>query len=434
MNRFITLLIAALMVVASARPQQAYVPSADNLAAREQFRDAKFGIFIHWGLYAMLASGEWTMTNRNINYAEYQKLANAFYPHAFDAKQWVDAFKDAGAQYMCFTSRHHEGFSMFKTEESDYNIVDATPYGKDVVKMLADECHRQNFGLNLYYSLVDWWRDDYPRGRTGLETGRPGKDIDYGHYYEFMRRQLTELLTHYGPIGAIWFDGMWDQDENPDFDWRMRGLYDHIHSLQPACLVGNNHHLAAIEGEDMQIFERDLPGENTAGMSGQDISTLPLETCNTMNGMWGYKITDLDYKSADDLVRYLVGAAGRDGNLLLNIGPQPDGRLPQVAVDRLHEMGQWLRKYGESIYGTRGGDIPPHNWGVSTRKGDVLYLHITNCPDSCLFVPVMQKVVASKCLNTGNKVAIHKVKDRGIVVDLTGIPAETDRIIALTLK
>ena len=153
-----------------------------------------------------------------------------------------------------------------------------------------------------------------------------------------------------------------------------------------------------------------------------------------MNGMWGYKITDLDYKSADDLVRYLVGAAGRDGNLLLNIGPQPDGRLPQVAVDRLHEMGQWLRKYGESIYGTRGGDIPPHNWGVSTRKGDVLYLHITNCPDSCLFVPVMQKVVASKCLNTGNKVTIHKVKDRGIVVDLTGIPAETDRIIALTLK
>ena len=200
-----------------------------------------------------------------------------------------------------------------------------------------------------------------------------------------MKRQLTELLTGYGSVGAVWFDGVWDQDQNPDFDWKLRGLYDHIHAIRPACLVGNNHHLVPFEGEDIQIFERDLPGENTAGLSGQEIGRLPLETCQTMNGMWGYKITDLDYKSSKTLIHYLVRAAGRNGNLLLNIDPQPDGKLPATAVERLREMGEWLARYGESIYGTRGGDIPPHDWGVTTRKGDKLYVHVLDLQDDALY-------------------------------------------------
>lgn len=435
---FLALVCALSCLTVSAQPavvsNEPYVPSEGNLKARTEFRDAKFGIFLHWGLYSLLGSGEWAMNIRDINYLEYAKLANAFYPHDFDAAEWVSAIKSSGAGYICFTTRHHDGFSMFETEQSDYNIVDASPYGKDVVKALAEECAAQDVKLHLYYSLVDWYRDDYPRGRTGLGTGRPGTDISYEHYYNFMKAQLSELLTNYGPVGAIWLDGVWDQDVHPDFDWKLRGLYDHIHAIQPSCLVGNNHHLAPFEGEDIQIFERDLPGENTAGLSGQDISRLPLETCQTMNGMWGYKITDLDYKSTATLVQYLVRAAGRDGNLLLNIGPQPDGKLPATAVERLREMGVWLDRYGESIYGTRGGDIPPHAWGVTTRKGDRLYVHILDLQDDALYLQLTSKVVAAKCLNTGKAVKFDTLKGKGIVLHLHDIPHDIDRIVELTVR
>ena len=433
MKRIVSILVVLLFIgrIGAVEP---YRPTTENLQARTEFQDAKFGIFLHWGLYSMLATGEWTMTNRNINYAEYQKLANAFYPHDFNAAEWVSAIKESGAGYVCFTTRHHEGFSMFKTNESDYNIVDATPYGKDIVKQLADECHKQDLRLHLYYSLIDWWRDDCPRGRTGLGTGRPNKAISYPHYYDFMKRQLSELLTNYGKVRAIWFDGVWDQDINPDFDWKLRGLYDHIHSIQPACLVGNNHHLVPFEGEDIQIFERDLPGENTAGLSGQDISVLPLETCETMNGMWGYKITDQNYKSTKELIHYLVRAAGRNGNLLLNVGPQPDGKLPSTALLHLKEMGQWLKQYGESIYGTRGGLIAPHSWGVTTQKDNKLYVHILDLQDNGLYLPLDKEVKNAVCMNNGQKVRFTTIKGKGITLDLTGIEDNIDRIITLTLK
>lgn len=323
---------------------------------------------------------------------------------------------------------------MWDTAQTDYDIVDATPYKQDIVKALSDECARQDIRLHLYYSLIDWYRDDCPRGRTGLGTGRPGTAISYERYYDFMKRQLTELLTGYGPVGAIWFDGVWDQDRNPDFDWKLRGLYDHIHAIRPACLVGNNHHLVPFEGEDIQIFERDLPGENTAGLSGQEIGRLPLETCQTMNGMWGYKITDLDYKSTKTLIHYLVRAAGRNGNLLLNIGPQPDGKLPATAVERLREMGEWLARYGESIYGTRGGDIPPHGWGVTTRKGDKLYVHVLDLQDDALYLQLAQRVKSARCLNNGERVKFDTLRGKGIVLNLEHVPEDTDRIIELTLR
>ena len=250
------------------------------------------------------------MTNYDLNRDEYAKLASGFYPSRFNAHDWVAAIKASGAKYICFTTRHHEGFSMFHTRWSDYNIVDATPFGRDVLKELADECHRQGIALHLYYSHLDWYRDDYyPLGRTGRGTGRT-KHGEWKTYYEFMNRQLEELLTNYGPIRCIWFDGVWDHDQDPGFDWQLPGQYALIHRLQPSCLIGNNHHRVPFEGEDIQIFERDLPGQNTAGLSGQDISQLPLETCQTMNGMWGYKIVDQNYKSDTTLIHYLGWANG----------------------------------------------------------------------------------------------------------------------------
>ena len=371
-----TLFLALLLSLAAVGHAQ-YVPSAENLAARQAFADAKFGIFLHWGLYSVYGQGEWYM-NVGIDNQEYAKAANAFYPHDFDADEWVKIFRESGAKYICFTSRHHEGFSMWDTKASDYNIMH-TPYGKDVVGQLADACHKADMPLHLYYSHLDWTREDYPLGRTGLKTGRKhaSKQGDWNSYYAFMNAQLRELLTNYGRIGAIWFDGWWDHDEDAvPFDWHLPEQYALIHSLQPACLIGNNHHQTPFEGEDIQIFERDVPGENKAGLSGQDISRLPLETCQTMNGMWGYKVIDQNYKSTAELIQLLVRTSGKGANLLLNIGPQPDGRLPQTAVDRLREIGQWLRTNGESIYATTAGEVGDGTDIVSTRKGSRLYVHV----------------------------------------------------------
>ena len=413
---------------------QDYSPAEENLKSRQEFRDARFGIFLHWGLYAMLATGEWTMTNNNLNYKEYAKLAGGFYPSHFNAAEWVSAIKASGAKYICFTSRHHEGFSMFHTKYSDYNVVDATPFKRDILKELADECHKQGIRLHLYYSHLDWYREDYPWGRTGRGTGRPDAKGNWSSYYQFMNNQLTELLTNYGPIGAIWFDGWWDQDQNPDFDWQLPGQYELIHRLQPGCLVGNNHHQVPFAGEDIQIFERDLPGENKAGLSGQDISSLPLETCETMNGMWGYKITDQNYKSAKTLIHYLVKAAGKDANLLMNIGPQPDGCLPEVAVQRLKEVGEWMRVYGETIYGTRGGCVAPHDWGVTTQKGNRLFVHILNLQDKALFLPLDGKTVKRALTFDGKKPLAFKRVDGGITLLLDEIPTEVDKVVELHLK
>ena len=433
MKKLLAAVMLALSLTASANTNQTYTPSADNIEARKHFQDSKFGIFLHWGLYAMLATGEWTMTNNNLNYKEYAKLAGGFYPSRFSAKEWVSQIKASGAKYICFTTRHHEGFSMFKSKYSDYNVVDASPFKRDIVKELADECHRQGIDIHFYYSHIDWQREDAPLGRTGLGTGRPVDKQNWDSYYTFMNNQLTELLTNYGKVGAIWFDGWWDQDQNPSFDWRLPEQYALIHRLQPACLIGNNHHHTPFEGEDFQMFERDLPGENTAGLSGQSISQLPLETCETMNGMWGYKITDQNYKSTKPLIHYLVKAAGRNANLLMNIGPQPDGCLPAVAVQRLKEMGDWMKTYGETIYGTRGGRVTPRDWGVTTEKDNKIFVHILNLKDRSLFLPITDKN-AKRAVDYVSRKAVKMQKCQGgVLITLDSVPTDVDKVVEIQL-
>lgn len=411
--------------------QTGYTPSPENRQARETFQDNKFGIFIHFGVYSMLADGEWVMTNKNLNYKEYAKLAGGFYPANFNAAEWVATIKASGAKYICFTTRHHDGFSMFDSQYTDYTITKATPFKRDIVKELAEECHKQGLNIHFYYSLIDWYRDDYyPLGRTGLGTGRTTHG-EWKTYYQFMNNQLTELLTRYGKVGAIWFDGQWDQDQNPSFDWQYPGLYENIHRLQPGCLIGNNHHTTPAPGEDIQIFERDLPGENKAGLSGQDISPLPLETCETMNGMWGYKITDQEYKSTRTLIHYLVKAAGMNANLLMNIGPQPDGSLPAISIERLKEIGEWMQTYGETIYGTRGGLVTPRSWGVTTQKENKLYVHILDWQDTGLFLPIAdRKIKKARLYKDGSPVKFTQNK-QGIVLNLPEVPSDIDYVVEL---
>lgn len=431
-----TSLLATLLLASDTFAQTlAYTPTPENMQARKEFSDSRFGIFIHWGIYSMFAQGEWYLQNATIDKREYAKAADAFYPHRFNAKEWVAAIKDSGAKYICFTSRHHDSFSMWDTEQSNFNIVDATPFGRDVIKELADECHKQGIKLHLYYSHLDWMRDEYPMGRTGHKIiGRDTTKTNWPVYYDFMNKQLTELLTKYGEIGAIWFDGVWDHDQDTiPFNWQLEEQYALIHKLQPACLIGNNHHIPPFAGEDIQIFERDLPGENKAGLSGQEISPLPLETCQTMNGMWGYKLIDQNYKSLDTLIKYLVSTAGKGANLLMNIGPQPNGELPTAAVERLKGMGEWLRINGETIYGTVAGDIPAQEWGVTTRKGNRLFVHIFDCDSTELLLPLSCKVKKAYTFADKKPVKFKKSKE-GVRLIFDKAPEGIDHIIELITK
>lgn len=429
----ITSLILGAALLPLPMAAEKYVPSAEVMKSREEFANDRFGIFLHWGIYSMFGQGEWYL-NYGPLHSEYSKAAKGFYPADFDAGEWADAIKDSGAKYICFTTRHHDGFSMFHTAQNDYNIVDGTPFKRDVLKELADSCADRGLKLHLYYSHLDWGRQDYPQGRTGHTTGRDSTVNDWKSYYKFMNSQLTELLTNYGPIRAIWFDGWWDHDEDKTpFNWELPEQYAMIHRLQPGCLVGNNHHQTPFEGEDIQIFERDVPGENTAGLSGQEVSKLPLETCQTMNGMWGYKVVDTNYKDTPTLIRYLVKTAGLGANLLLNIGPQPDGELPATALERLRDMGKWLRENGETIYGTEGSPFAAQSWGTATRKGDRLFIHILNAEGTDIHIPAALKVKGAKEFATGNKVKFSSDKN-GVTLHLAQKPEAIDHIIELTLK
>jgi len=437
MKKIIFLFFSVCALLANA---QTYTPTPANLAARKQFQDMKFGMFIHWGASSVLGSGEWVMNNRNIRVKEYQNLQRVFNPIDFDAKAWVDAAQGAGMNYITIITRHHDGFSNWDTRESDWKIT-RTPYGKDALKQLADECHKRGMKIFFYYSLLDWYRNDYQyeTGKTGKGTGRTAKS-DWNSYIRFMKAQLTELLTQYGEVSGIWFDGHWDQLDN-DVDktlsskvnWHYDEIYELIHRLQPACMIGNNHHLLPLPGEDFQMFEKDLPGNNTTGFGGADISTLPLETCETMNDSWGYNITDRKYKSVPALIHYMVKAAAHDANFLLNVGPMPTGKIQQEFTDTLAAMGKWMQKNSSSIYGTRGNIIPPQDWGVVTGKDKTYFIHIlksTGLP--YVFIPGLKVTILSAQQLVGGKKVRFQQQAEGVFVYLEGITVDSiDTIIQL---
>ena len=440
-NLFVISILISVVLVA----QTSYRPTAENLAARQQFQDMKFGMFIHWGASSVLGAGEWVMNQRNIRVDEYTNLIRVFNPIDFDAKKWVATAKNAGMQYITFITRHHDGFSNFDTKQSDWKITN-TQYGKDALKQLAEECHKQGIKLFCYYSLLDWYRDDYQyeTGKTGKGTGRTKKS-NWNSYIAFMKAQLTELLTNYGEISGIWFDGHWDQLDN-DHDktlqskvnWHYDEIYPLIHKLQPKCLISNNHHLSPIPGEDFQAFEKDLPGNNTTGFGGASISQLPLETCETMNDAWGYNMTDRKFKTVPALIHYMVNAAGRNANFLLNVGPMPNGVIQKEFTDTLAAIGKWTAQYGNSIYGTRGNIIPPQEWGVVTAKGKTGYVHILNknkLQQPYVFIPGMKEKITGAVLMNNKTEVKFKQQPEGVFIYLDGLQLDDiDTIIQLTIQ
>ena len=423
--------------------QNVYNPSIENLQARKWFDSARFGMFIHWGAFSVLGAGEWVMNNRGIKVNDYKRLLKFFNPVDFDAQKWVSLAKSAGMQYITLITRHHDGFSNWDTKESDWKISN-THWGKDAVKLIAAECHRQGIKLFVYYSLLDWVREDYPHetGRTGASAGRKNHG-NYEHYLQFMKNQLTELLTGYGEISGVWFDGYWDQtapegatDRSSRIDWRLEEIYNLIHKLQPQCLIGNNHHLAPFPGEDFQMFERDLPGENNSGLSFQQVSNkMPLETCETMNGSWGFNITDTNYKSVKELIQLLVKDAGLGANLLLNIGPMPNGEIQPEFTACLQAMGEWLRINGETIYGTTAGFVRPQRWGAVTEKGNKVFLHIFNSDGDKLFLKIPYKIKSAMLFVGQIPLKFQMVGDSYLMLDLKNIQRDQiDTIVELYIS
>lgn len=433
MRLFLTVIIFLTMPLVTVA-QSNYIPTQENIEARKWFDEAKFGLFIHWGVYSVLGDGEWVMHRQNISVEAYEKLPSFFNPTEYNAEAWVKMAKESGMKYITITTRHHDGFSMFDSETSDYNIVKKTPYKKDVLKDLAIACKKEGIKLFFYYSLLDWHNDDYfPRGRTGNGiTGR--SEGNWQSYIDFMKAQLTELLTNYGEIAGIWFDGDWDKKSA---NWQYDDIYKLIHKIQPQCLIGNNHHKAVIPGEDFQMFEKDLPGNNTSGFgtSKSDIGKLPTEVCETINGSWGFSLQDKKHKSEKELIQYLIKAAGYGSNLLLNVGPMPNGKIQAEHVESLLKIGDWLKENGETIYATNAGIIPPTEEMVSTQKGNKIYLHLLKNNKDVVFIPEFRERIKSiRFYKTKNKVKFKTI-DYGLFVEIPAMELdEVDTILEIIIK
>jgi alpha-L-fucosidase len=422
--------------------QERYVPSQENLDAREWFEDARFGMFIHWGVYSILGDGEWVMNNQDIPADRYRLLPTFFNPTAFDAEKIVTLAKEAGMKYITFTSKHHDGLAMYDSKVSDYTVIKSTPYQKDVLRMLEQACKKHGMKLFVYYSQLDWNHPDfYPRGWTGRKTGRP-ESGDWNAYLAYQDAQIKELAENYD-IAGFWFDGWWDQapgkedwHREVDYrisgnDWHLEKTYSMIHDINSALLIGNNHHEMPFEGEDFQMFEKDLPGKNTTGFGGAGISQLPLESCQTMNSSWGFNLQDTKEKSEKELIQFMVQTFGNGANLLLNVGPMPNGEIQTQHINNLKAIGDWMDIYGQTIYGTQKGPVSIEGSMTSTRKDNSVYLHFYQLDQQKIELNGLDAKIKEVILFKDKSKIKHKRSNQGVVIE---IPTEKQDSIVTVVE
>ena len=346
------------------------------------WRDAKFGIFIHWGPVSLVGTEIGWSRGRQIPVDVYDNLYKKFNPQKFNPKEWAKLFRDAGAKYVVIVTKHHDGFSMFDSALTDYDCM-GTPAKGDFVGELIDACRREGLRVMFYYSLCDWYHPHY-LPRPNYIQDPPGHQRDFQRYLEFMFGQIRELCEKYRPDG-IWFDGGW---EHKPEEWRAEELLKMIHQILPKAIVNNRTGLPA---------DYDTPEQHVGAFN----MNRAWESCITLGTQWAWKPNDR-IKSLRACLRLLLSCAGGEGNLLLNVGPTPEGEIEERQAQRLREIGAWLKKFGEGVYGTRGGPFLPGRWGASTRRGNSIYLHVFNWEgDRLAFPPIEAKILKAELLSGG---------------------------------
>ncbi|MCS3801381.1 alpha-L-fucosidase [Niastella sp. OAS944] len=425
----------------------------------EWWREARFGMFIHWGVYSVPAGyyngqsikgiGEWIMNRGKIPVAEYQQFASSFNPVKYDADAWVKLAKDAGMKYIVITAKHHDGFALFKSNASKWNMVDATPYGKDLLTPLAEACRKYGMKLGFYYSQAqDWCNPGGAASKKAASEGWANPDsatIDAyiasheGHWDpaqtsktmsqyidEVAVPQVKELLTNYGDVAVLWWDtptGMTDE-----FAEKLNAVL----AMQPNIITNDRLKRPNFAG-DYKTPEQRIPKESE--LDGKD-----WETCMTMNNTWGYKKNDHEWKSAEVMVRNLVDIASKGGNYLMNVGPKDDGTIPAESIARLQQVGAWMKVNGEAIYGTKASPLAAVTWGRITKKeqkdNTILYLSVFNWPaDKKLVVPgLTQSVISATLLAGGKKLAAATGKDGLVITVPDQAPDKMATVIKVLVK
>lgn len=422
--------------------------SESEYRARMQWwNDARFGLFIHWGLYSIPAGewkgqtdyGEWIRTSAHIPVDEYEKFLSQFNPVKFDPELWVRTAKDAGMNYIVITSKHHDGFCLFDSKYTTFDVM-STPFKRDILKELAAACRKYGMKLCFYHSIMDWHHPDY-LPRREWETTRSTEGADFERFVQYLKNELKELLTNYGDIGVLWFDGNWESTWNND---RGRDLYNYVRSLSPNIIINNR--VGQPPPSESGVGFRDIGSVGDYGTPEQEVPATGLpgqywETCMTMNDHWGYNSHDIHWKSSRELIQTLADIASKGGNFLLNVGPTAEGVFPQASIDRLRDIGSWMKVNGEAIYGTSASPFSAVGWGRVTQKnmpdGTRLYLHIFDWPrDGNLDLHgILNEPTRTFLLADGKRIPleISRNEDALRIHLLAVVPDSIDAVVALDI-
>jgi alpha-L-fucosidase len=439
-KRKVLLAVAAFFLLTQSLYSQKTLTKDERMA---WWREAKFGMFIHWGVYAQFAGvyngheqlrggAEWIMNRSKIPVAEYQEMAKSFNPVKYDPDAWVKMAKNAGMKYIIITAKHHDGFALFNSKASKWDITDATPYGKDLLKPLAEACKKYGIKLGFYYSQAQDWNN--PGGSAARKEMREGwlnpdsAKIDaytktFDQYIDDVAvPQVKELMTNYGDIAVLW----WDTPTNMTDEAALK--LQAALKTQPHIITNDRLKRPNFPG-DTKTPEQKIPSQ--AELDGMD-----WETCMTMNGTWGFRTSDHKWKSTETLIRNLADIASKGGNYLLNVGPKPDGTFPQESIDRLKAIGDWMKVNSESIYGTKSSPLAPLSWGRCTRKeaakGTTLYFSVFNWPaDGQLLVPGVKNKVLSAALLATKAGLKTEAKGNDLIISL---PANAPDAVASVIK
>ena len=410
--------------VALAEPN---LPPVDA-AALARWQDMRFGMFVHWGPVALKGTEIGWSRGRQVPVEEYDGLYKRFNPTKFDADEWIATAKAAGMKYFVITSKHHDGFCLWDSKLTDYDIM-STPLGRDVLGELSAACKRQGVMFCTYHSICDWHHPDYPTDSPGGKGTKPNPNIE--RYVEYLKGQLREIVTGYGPVGVMWFDGEW---EKPWTHAMGLDLYRYVRSLQDDILI-NNRVDKGRHGMEGGTASREFAGDFDT--PEQRVGTFqidrPWESCITICRQWAWKPDD-KLKTLDECIRTLVTTAGGGGNLLLNVGPMPDGRIEPRQAQRLREIGAWLEKYGESIYATRGGPFEPGPYGVTTHKGNRVYVHVLAWDGPAVALPAIDAKIEAASVLGGGRAQVKQTANGVNIAVAEQDRHQLDTIVVLELK